>query len=74
MDAVTIVVLEVILENAAQMPFAKDDDVVQALAANTAVESFRIWILPRTSVRGQNVAVLRVMRKLLSPVWSKNSA
>ena len=51
MDAVPIVVLEVILENSTQMSFAEDNDPIQAFAANAAVESFRVCVLPRAAVR-----------------------
>ena len=41
-----VVVVEVILENAVQMPFVEHDHVVEALPAYRTDDSFTIWILP----------------------------
>ncbi len=43
-----IVIRDVVGKNSSQMVFAEDDDVVQTLSSNAAVESFRIRILPGT--------------------------
>ena len=50
MRSIRVVVFEVRLEYALEMIFSEDDDMVQALAPDTAVDPFRIWILPRTMV------------------------
>ena len=43
-----IVIRDVSGKNPPQMILAEDDCMVQTFATNTAVESFRIWILPGT--------------------------
>ena len=50
MFSVLVIVLEVGLEDSAQMVFAKDNNVIGALAANAAVKTFDIRILPWTMV------------------------
>src|SRR6059036_111293 len=52
MRASPVIVGEVAGQNAAQMPLAKDDDMLQALASHRANESLREGILPR-AVRGR---------------------
>ncbi len=46
-DAVAIVVLDIRSQHAAQMSFAKDNDVIQALTSYASVQSFRVRVLPR---------------------------
>ena len=53
-DAIVIVVLEVLPQNPTEMPFTEDDDPVQTLSTDAAVESLRIWILPWAMRRGQH--------------------
>ena len=49
-----IVIRDVVGKNSSQMVCAEDNDVVQALSTNGAVESFRIRVLPGTIRRGED--------------------
>lgn len=55
MDAEAIVVLKIILENAAQRVITEDDDPIQTLAADASVEPLRVWILPEAARSGQRL-------------------
>src|SRR6516164_5414758 len=49
-----MIVREVRGQDAAQMPLAEHDHMVEALAAHGADEAFRKWILPGTARRREN--------------------
>jgi hypothetical protein len=49
MDAIVIVVLEVLLDNATEMCFPEDDDPNGALSADAAIDSLPVSILPRVA-------------------------
>ena len=51
MFSVLVIVLEIGLEDSAQMVFAKDNNVIGALAANAAVKPFDVGILPGAMIR-----------------------
>jgi len=53
-DSVLVIVIPVRAKEAPEMAFAKNDHVVEALAANGADDSLDVWILPRTSRRGDD--------------------
>src|SRR6185312_11899861 len=48
---IAVIVDEVLAQQATQMGFAQHHDVVEALAAERADETFHVWILPRRSRR-----------------------
>ena len=54
MDALGVVVLDVLPEQPSQMVFPEDDDMVEKLSANTADEAFGRPILPGTSEGGSS--------------------
>src|SRR5262245_11479778 len=47
MCAPAVVVCQVPLEDAREMPLVEHDEVIQTLTANTADKALHIWILPR---------------------------
>ena len=49
-----VIVREVAAQDAAQVPFAKDDDMIETLAPDRADEPLREWVLPRAVRRGQD--------------------
>jgi hypothetical protein len=51
----SVVVGEVRLEDHAEVRFAEDDDVIQAVAPNGAYEALGEWILPRRARRGHDL-------------------
>ena len=54
MRASPMVVREVARQDATQVAFAQDEDVIQTLAPDRANEPFREGVLPRTGGRGQD--------------------
>ena len=48
-----IVILNMRGENASQVFFVEDDDLVQAFTPDTAIQSLRVWILPRALRSGE---------------------
>ena len=54
MDALGVVVIDVLPEQPSQMVFPEDDDMVEKLSANTADEAFGRPILPGTSEGGSS--------------------
>lgn len=53
-SARSVIVREVAGQGAAQVPFAEDEDVIQALPPGGADEAFREGVLPRAVGRGQD--------------------
>jgi len=49
-----VIVREVAGQDAVQMAFAKDEDMIQALAPDRADEPLRKWVLPWAVRRGQH--------------------
>src|SRR3989442_279074 len=50
-----MIVAEVAFQDPPEMPFIDDDNVVQALASNTADHAFHVTVLPRTPRRNSNL-------------------
>lgn len=50
-----VVIGEVGSEDPAEMPFVQDDDMVQALSADRADQSFDVAVLPRRSRSNRNI-------------------
>src|SRR6266511_1718049 len=48
MGAKTVVIGHIARQDALEVPFVQDDDVMEHLTAHTANQSLDIWILPRT--------------------------
>jgi len=67
MDAIAIVILEVLHQNASEMPFTEDDDPVQTLSADATVQPFRVGILPRAVGRGQHFLDAHVLHATSEP-------
>jgi hypothetical protein len=44
-----IVIAKIQCQNTPQMPFAEDQDMIQALAQKRSDQAFSVWILPRRS-------------------------
>ena len=51
MDAIAVVVLEVVFKSSAQMSSTENNDPIQAFVANAAIEPFRICVRSRAVVR-----------------------
>lgn len=68
MDAVTIVVLEVLCQNPTQMSSIEDSDPVQTLSANAPFRSLRVRIQPGAMRRGQHLLVAHVFHALPKPI------
>src|SRR6516164_187032 len=54
MRSCAVIVREVRGQDATQVAFAQDDDMIEALAPHGADEAFRQWILPGTARRREN--------------------
>ena len=57
----SIVIRDVIGNDSPEMGFAEDDDMVQTLSPYTAVESFRIRLLPRAMRRREDLLDAHVL-------------
>ena len=68
MRAARIVISDVVSNDPSKMIFAEDDDVVQTLSPYTAVESFRIRILPGTMRRREDFFDAHVFDASTKPV------
>ena len=56
----SIVIRDVLGADSPEVIFAEDDDMVQTLSPYTAVESFRIRILPGTMRRREDLSFLKI--------------
>ena len=50
------------------MRFAEDDDAVQTLSADTAVQSLGVWILPGAAISGENFLDPHVLYSPFKPI------
>ena len=55
MSSTPVIVVQVVAKHSPQMPFIHDDHVIQAFPPDRPDHPFDIWVLPRRSVRSQDL-------------------